>query len=228
MDLLLYIFVFLPLVQAWTFRYTNPVNGTTTFNGTTSSVCTEIDIANGTGYLWDTEGSGACVYLYSDAECLNSEGMDELCDSRKKPAGGDFHSAIVFFGGTPNNTASTSSSSSSGSSLSGAAIAGIVVGVVCAVLIIAAVFFFGRRRKQKAILANQHNAYQGPYGPNATGDAEADTPASSKGIFEKPADLYSVGVVPAPGSKLTELPGKGLPAELANNPVHELDTPSSR
>ncbi|KAJ5152396.1 hypothetical protein N7492_010691 [Penicillium capsulatum] len=253
MDLLLYIFALLPLVQAWTFRYTNSANETTTLHGTKNLDCTDIDLPNRNVASYDPEGTLPCLLIYQGAKCPDSEHDDvnaTSCESWKwtSPANGHFRGIKVLVSGAPTATASisiatqttattatstspsTSSDSSSGLSLSGGAIAGIVVGLVCAFLIFAAIFFFLGRRKRKAILANQQNAPQGPCEPSATGDAEADVLTSAKGMSEKPADLHPAGVGLAPGSQLAELAasGQNRPAELATNPVHELDTHNER
>lgn len=251
MDLLLYIFALLPLVRAWTFRYINTANETTTIHGTENLDCTDIDLPYRNTASYDPEGTLPCLVIYQGAKCPESEHIDVNATSCRSwgwtsPATRHFRSIKVLVSGAPTATASistatqtnattattatstspsTSSDSSSGLTLSGGAIAGIVVGgVAFVVLIIAAVFFFRRRQKQKAILANQQDAPQGPHGPNATGDAEPEALTSSKGISEKTADLQPAGVGPAPGSQLAELPGQDPPMELPNNQVHELDT----
>jgi hypothetical protein len=252
MDLLLYIFALLPLVQAWTFRYTNSVNETTTIHGTKNLDCTDIDLPNKNAVSWDPEDTlKACLLIYHRTECPDSEhspsDFNTSCTDYKWEAfagGGRFRGIRVLVSGAPTATASistatqttattgtskspsTSSDSSSGSTLSGGAIAGIVVGLVCAFLIVAAIFFFLGRRKRKAKLANQQNTPQGPYEASATGNAKADVLTSAKSMSEKkPADSHPTGVGPAPGSQLAELAGSGQnqPAELATNSVHELD-----
>lgn len=252
MDLLLYIFALLPLVQAWTFRYTNSSNETTTIHGTKNLDCTDIDLPNENAVSWDPEETlKACLLIYHRAECPDSEyspsDFNTSCTDYKWEASayGRFRGIRVLVSGAPTATASistatqttattgtstspsTSSNSSSGLTLSGGAIAGIVVGLVCAFLIVAAIFFFLGRRKRKAKLANQHNAPQDPYETIATGNAKADVLTSAKGMSEKekPADSHPTGVGPAPGSHLAELAGSGQnrPAELATNSVHELD-----
>ncbi|CAI7674481.1 unnamed protein product [Penicillium discolor] len=192
MDLLLYIFALLPLVQSWTFQYTNSANETTTLHGTKNLDCTDIDLPNRN--------------VASDVNATSCESW-----KWKSPANGRFRGIKVLVSGAPTATASIStatqttattatstspstSSSTPPSTLSGGAIAGIVVGLVCALLIVAAIFFFLGLRKRKAML-------------------------------EKPADSHPAGVGPAPSYQVAELAasGKNRPAELATNPVHELD-----
>lgn len=262
MVLLLYTLIFLPLVQAWTFRYTNATNNATILHEIGTLNCTEIDLAGGKLFSWDPEGAKLCVLIFYDAKCLRGAGYS--CPFWKKLASRNFYGVKII----PNEetasvtistairtsatsvatsaitTASTSSittpivtisstpvasKSSSPPHLSGGAISGVVIGVFCAVLIIATIFFFcGRRQKQNAVLANQRNTPQGSYKTDKIGQVEADALMSSRVISEKPTDPYSVGFRPAPGSRFVELAGQDRTAELANRPLHELDTRNER
>lgn len=250
MDLLLYLVALLPLVQAWTFRYTNSDNETTTIHGTENLDCTDIDLPSGNEVSFHPEGTLPCLSLYHGAKCPDSEKgsfkINDTCTAWEwtTNAHGNFSGIEVYVSGAPTATASmstatqtsastgtstsqsTSSGSSSGLTLSGGAIAGIVVGLVCAFLIVAAIFFFLGRRKRKAKLANQQNSPPAPYEPSETEDKKADVVTSAKGISEKPADSHPAGFELAPGSQPAELAGSGQnqPAELATNLVHELDT----
>ena len=251
MKSLLYALALAPLVNAWTFRYTNATNNATILHDTGKLNCTEIDLAGGKLFSWDPEGEKLCVSIYHDAKCVNRAGLG--CAFWKKNASANFYGVEIFTDeqaasatvstATPSPTTSPSRSSSatptvtptsasaaddtdsSGSSLSGGAIAGIVIGVVSAVVMVAALFFFfGRRHRKKVALARaQEDAPQGPYGPDTSDRAETEAVTSSKGISEKPASSDGGMFRPAPGSRVVELPGQDRATELAHSPLSELE-----
>ncbi|KAJ5770302.1 uncharacterized protein N7511_002353 [Penicillium nucicola] len=113
MDILLYIFALLPLVQSWTFQYTNSANETTTIHGTKNLDCTDIDLPNGNAASYDPEGSLPCLLIYQRAKCPDSEQSDvnaTSCESWKweSPANGRFRGIKVLVSGAPTATASIS------------------------------------------------------------------------------------------------------------------------
>jgi hypothetical protein len=115
---------------------------------------------------------------------------------------------------TPSDTVVTTANTGSSTALSGGAIAGVVIGVVAAVVIIVGllVFFVKRKNNQNASTAT------GSYGPH---EADATGFSMSGTTIKEP--LVSVGVRPAPGSRLVELKGDEGSTELGSSPISELD-----
>lgn len=255
--LLLYTLVLAPVVNAWTFRYTNATNNATILHDTGKLNCTKIDLAGGKLFSWDPEGAKLCVSLYYDAKCVTRGGLG--CNPWKRNASTNFYGVDIITDEqaetatvstatssptsrtstaststttvtpTPTSTSAANDTSSSGSSLSGGAIAGIVIGVVSAVIMVAALFFFfGRRHRKKAALAHgQGDALQGPYGPDTSDRAETEGVTSSQGISEKQASSDGGAFRPAPGSRVVELAGQNRAAELAHSPLSELEDQSA-
>ncbi|KAJ5804455.1 uncharacterized protein N7518_000758 [Penicillium psychrosexuale] len=254
----LYALFLIPLVNGWTFRYTNATNATEIARGQDSQNCTNSPIGKEKLFTWDPEGSSLCVSIYRDLKCDSRAGY--ACGIWRKNASEAFAafdvlpetdidakhqtSTLAVSTSTSATTSISTSSSvssglvsatptestavsiansdsgSSGPSLSGGAIAGIVVGVVAAVAIIVtfAVVLIRKRNKKNAAVANQHGGY-GPHEADATRSSISGTTA----VVEKAADSAVRPFRPPPGSKIVELVGGEVSAELGSSPISEMD-----
>ncbi|KAJ6013418.1 hypothetical protein N7540_008009 [Penicillium herquei] len=111
----------IPLVQGWTFLYTNSSDQSTILEETGKLNCTKIQLAEDKLFTWDPEKSDLCISIYFDDSCDNRGGIS--CPFWKKNASTNFGSIAVFTNNeaasasvstmTVTSTASTSSSSSS-------------------------------------------------------------------------------------------------------------------
>lgn len=64
MILPLYVLLLVPLVNAWTFRYTNATGATEIARGNEAQNCTDSPIGKQKLFSWDPEGSDLCVSIY--------------------------------------------------------------------------------------------------------------------------------------------------------------------
>ncbi|KGO73666.1 hypothetical protein PEX1_074790 [Penicillium expansum] len=64
----------IPLVNAWTFRYTNATDATEIVRGQEAQNCTNSPIGKEKLFTWDPEGSDLCVSIYRDTECVSRAG----------------------------------------------------------------------------------------------------------------------------------------------------------
>ncbi|CAI7582914.1 unnamed protein product [Penicillium discolor] len=74
MILPLYTLLLIPLVNAWTFRYTNATDATEIARGDEAQNCTNSPIGKEKLFTWDPEGSDLCVSIYRDTECDSRAG----------------------------------------------------------------------------------------------------------------------------------------------------------
>ncbi|KAJ5826064.1 hypothetical protein N7474_003202 [Penicillium riverlandense] len=119
--LLVYALSFIPLVDAWTFLWTNATGKATIIhNSTQHQKCTQISLAQGKLFEWDPESEGVCVGIYYDTECKTAGGL--TCGAWDKNASTNFdaisifpsdQSAAVTVGPAPTTTAESSSSPAS-------------------------------------------------------------------------------------------------------------------
>ncbi|CAI7619379.1 unnamed protein product [Penicillium bialowiezense] len=229
-----YIVFFLPLANAWTFRYTNDTNETEIIRGTEERNCTIANISEEKLFTWDPEGSNQCVSIYRDATCDSMGGYSSETStiaststatstsastsaSTTSPSSTSVSSSTPASSPSDATAASTSSNTSKDSSagLSGGAIAGIVIGVVAAVaIIIGLVVFFMKRQKKNVAPIVQPNVH-GPYEADGTGSTMSGTTAKEP--------ITSLGFRPVPGSRFVELKGDEGSTELGSSPISELD-----
>ncbi|KAJ5358863.1 uncharacterized protein N7496_011276 [Penicillium cataractarum] len=111
----------IPLVDAWTFLYTNATGHATILHETGTDNCTQIDLAGGKLFSWDPEDSGLCISIYYDAMCKERGGL--TCNAWSKNASTTFHGIQIYSESdassasvstsTPTPTSSASSTSSS-------------------------------------------------------------------------------------------------------------------
>ncbi|KAI2733406.1 hypothetical protein CBS147332_421 [Penicillium roqueforti] len=80
----LYALFLIPLVNGWTFRYTNATNATEIARGQDSQNCTNSPIGKEKLFTWDPEGSGLCVSIYRDLKCDSRAGY--ACEIWRKNA----------------------------------------------------------------------------------------------------------------------------------------------
>ncbi|OOQ84353.1 hypothetical protein PEBR_30584 [Penicillium brasilianum] len=121
MKLFLCTLSWIPLVNAWTFLYTNATGNATILHETGTENCTEIDLAGGKLFSWDPEDSGLCISIYYDATCKDRGGL--TCNAWSKNASTTFHGIQIYSqsdassasvsSSTPTSTTSASSTSSS-------------------------------------------------------------------------------------------------------------------
>ena len=63
LKMLRFILLLIPLVNAWTFRYTNEGNETEIIRGSEERNCTVADIFEDKLFTWDPEGTKQCLSL---------------------------------------------------------------------------------------------------------------------------------------------------------------------
>ncbi|KAJ5883827.1 uncharacterized protein N7473_010713 [Penicillium subrubescens] len=116
----------IPLVDAWTFLYTNSTGNATILHDTGTDNCTSIDLAGGKFFSWDPEDSGLCISIYYDSSCKERGGLS--CNAWSKNASTTFHGVQIYSESdsssasvstsTPTPTTSASSSTSTSTSTS--------------------------------------------------------------------------------------------------------------
>ncbi|KAJ5706041.1 hypothetical protein N7536_001730 [Penicillium majusculum] len=74
MILPLYALLLIPLVNAWTFSYTNATDATEIARGDEAQNCTNSPIGKEKPFTWDPEGSDLCVSIYRDTKCDSRAG----------------------------------------------------------------------------------------------------------------------------------------------------------
>lgn len=84
MILPLYVLLLVPLVNAWTFRYTNATGATEIARGDEAQNCTDSPIGKQKLFSWDPEGSDLCVSIYRDTKCDSRAGYS--CSAWRKNA----------------------------------------------------------------------------------------------------------------------------------------------
>ncbi|KAJ5782323.1 hypothetical protein N7457_004097 [Penicillium paradoxum] len=92
--LLQYALLFAPLVNAWTFRYTNVTNATEIARGDEPQNCTNSPIGQDRLFTWDPEGSDLCVSIYRDTDCISRGGY--ACGIWRKNASAPFSAFDVM------------------------------------------------------------------------------------------------------------------------------------
>ncbi|CAI7585450.1 unnamed protein product [Penicillium viridicatum] len=75
MILRLYALLLIPLVNAWTFGYTNATDATEIARGNEAQNCTDSPIGKQKLFTWDPEGSDLCVSIYRDTKAGYSCGV---------------------------------------------------------------------------------------------------------------------------------------------------------
>jgi hypothetical protein len=83
-----YFLLFTPLVNAWTFRYTNMTDETIITRGNEERNCTIANIAAEKLFTFDPEGTNQCVSIYRDTTCDSMGGYS--CTSWRKNASRTF------------------------------------------------------------------------------------------------------------------------------------------
>ncbi|CAG8068970.1 unnamed protein product [Penicillium olsonii] len=86
--MLRFILLLIPLVNAWTFRYTNEGNETEIIRGSEERNCTVADIFEDKLFTWDPEGTKQCVSIYRDKTCDSMGGYS--CTAWRKNASRTF------------------------------------------------------------------------------------------------------------------------------------------
>ncbi|KAJ5121273.1 uncharacterized protein N7515_009234 [Penicillium bovifimosum] len=86
--------LFVPLVNAWTFRTTTPDNKTEIARGEAFQPCTNATIGQDRLFTWDPEGSDLCVSIYRDTECKSRGGYS--CTLWRKNASAPFEAFDVM------------------------------------------------------------------------------------------------------------------------------------
>ncbi|KAJ5612968.1 hypothetical protein N7510_006162 [Penicillium lagena] len=119
--LLVYALSFIPLVNGWTFLWTNATGKATIIhNGTQHLKCTQISLAKGKEFQWDPENDGVCIGIYYDTECKTAGGLS--CNAWDKNASTNFDAISIFppdesstvtVGPAPTSTSGPSSSPAS-------------------------------------------------------------------------------------------------------------------
>ncbi|KAJ5932545.1 hypothetical protein N7516_007034 [Penicillium verrucosum] len=129
MILPLYALLLTPLVNAWTFGYTNATDATEIARGGEAQDCTTSPIGKEKPFTWDPEGSDLCVSIYRDTKCASRAGYS--CGVWRKNASESFAAFDVLLEKeidakdqtatlalTSTSTSATSTSTSSSSSVS--------------------------------------------------------------------------------------------------------------
>ncbi|CAI7659141.1 unnamed protein product [Penicillium glandicola] len=129
MILLLHAIFLVPVVNAWTFRYTNGTGATEIDRGDEAQNCTTSPIGKEKLFTWDPEGSDLCVSIYRDIDCDSRAGYS--CTAWRKNASEAFsaydvlleteieakHETSTLAVSTSTSTSSLTSSSTSTSTL---------------------------------------------------------------------------------------------------------------
>ncbi|CAG8311580.1 unnamed protein product [Penicillium salamii] len=117
-----YIIFFIPLVNAWTFRWTNETNETEIIRGSEERNCTVANIFEEGLFTWDPEGSKQCVSIYRDTKCDSMGGYS--CTAWRKNASRTFMAFdimpenLIISKCQSSTAASTSTASSESTSIS--------------------------------------------------------------------------------------------------------------
>ncbi|KAJ5528820.1 hypothetical protein N7527_002213 [Penicillium freii] len=94
MILRLYALLLIPLVNAWTFGYTNATDATEIARGNEAQNCTDSPIGKQKLFTWDPEGSDLCVSIYRDTKCASRAGYS--CGVWRKNASESFSAFDVL------------------------------------------------------------------------------------------------------------------------------------
>ncbi|OQD60739.1 hypothetical protein PENPOL_c021G00148 [Penicillium polonicum] len=94
MILPLYAVLLIPLVNAWTFGYTNATDATEIARGNEAQKCTDSPIGKEKLFTWDPEGSDLCVSIYRDTKCASRAGYS--CGVWRKNASESFSAFDVL------------------------------------------------------------------------------------------------------------------------------------